>query len=206
MKHFQHFLLWVFAAVFCTGASAQHATPSAAHLAAAQRVVYAMGLPERFIIPTKQLLQRSLDKDPVNAPLMSATMAPYLKKSYTANQLKGYFASQFDLETCRQIAAFWEGPVGKKLVRTQVTMLNTGDAPELVFTSAEKAIIQRFEATPAAQAFQVAMPGIEDRLAEYTKNTQMKMREDFLTELHKRSAQKPASGKRNKSSAAGGQA
>jgi hypothetical protein len=159
---------------------------SAAHLAAAERVIYAMALPERFIIPTKQLLKNSLEKDPDNAPLMSATMDPYLEKQYTAKQLKTWFASQFDRDTCQQIATFWEGPVGRKLVRTQVQMLTTGEAPQLVFTPKEKALMKRFDATKAGQAFLVAMPQIEETFAEYMKNTQMRMREHFMIELDKK--------------------
>lgn len=190
MKQLASFFLLMAA---CAAAFAQAGANFApTHLAAAERIVYAMALPERFIIPTKQLLQNSLDKDPENAPLMSATMDPYLQKQYTANQLKGYFASQFDLPTCRQIAAFWEGPVGKKLVRTQVQMLTTGDAPELAFTAKEKAIMQRFDATKAGQAFLGAMPQIEETFAEYTKNTQMKMREQFMNALEKKLRTEPA--------------
>ncbi len=159
---------------------------TAAHLAAAQRVVYAMALPERFIIPTQQLLKNSMEKDPDNAPLMSATMAPYLKKEYTGEQLKSWFASQFDQATCREIAAFWEGPVGKKMVRTQMQMLNTGEAPELVFNAKEKALMKRFDATKAGQAFLMALPQIEETFAEYTKNTQMRMREQFMLNLDKK--------------------
>lgn len=167
-------------------------TYAASHLAAAERVVYAMALPERFIIPTRQLLQNSLEKDPENAPLMSSTMAPYLKKQYTAQQLKGYVASQFDQATCQQIAAFWEGPVGKKLVKTQVQMLTTGEAPPLEFTSSEKAAMKRFDATKAGQAFVGAMPQIEETFAEYMKNTQMRMREQFMINLDKKLRQEPA--------------
>lgn len=159
---------------------------SATHLAAAERLIYAMALPERFIIPTRQLLKNSLEKDPDNAPLMSATMDPYLQKQYTASQLKIWFASQFNPDICRQIATFWEGPVGKKLVRTQVQMLTTGDAPQLVFTPKEKALMKRFDATKAGQAFLVAMPQIEEIFAEYMKDTQMRMREQFMIELDKK--------------------
>lgn len=166
-----------------TGAAKEY---SAAHLAAAERLVYAMALPERFIIPTRQLLKNSLEKDPDNAPLMSATMDPYLQKQYTASQLKTWFASQFNSDICRQIAVFWEGPVGKKLVRTQVQMLTTGDAPQLVFTPKEKALMKRFDATKAGQAFLVAMPQIEEIFAEYMKDTQMRMREQFMIELDKK--------------------
>ena len=182
-------LLWLLAASLNV-ARAQDAGAakeySAAHLAAAERLIYAMALPERFIIPTKQLLKNSLEKDPDNAPLMSATMDPYLEKQYTAGQLKTWFASQFDAEICRQIATFWEGPVGKKLVRTQVQMRTTGEAPELVFTPKEKALMKRFDATKAGQAFLVAMPQIEEVFAEYMKDTQMRMREQFMIELDKK--------------------
>lgn len=190
MKPIRLFSLFLFLAACLTSVHAQEVGAarnfSAAHLAAAERVVYAMALPERFIIPTKQLLQNSLDKDPDNAPLMSATMKPYLEKQYTAGQLKTWFASQFDQDICKQIAAFWEGPVGKKLVRTQVQMLTTGDAQELIFTPKEKALMKRFDDTKAGQAFLVAMPQIEEAFAEYMKNTQMRMREQFMIELDKK--------------------
>jgi hypothetical protein len=188
MKAISRIILVFAALVFSATASAQAAkkSPSRAHLAAAERVVYAMGLPERFIIPTTQLLRPSLERDPDNAPLMATTMAPYLKKSYTAGQLKTYIAERFDLNTCRQIATFWEGPVGKKLVRNQVRMLTSGEAPQLVFTDSERELIKQFESTPASQEFVGAIPDIEDKLVEYTKNTQMRMREDFLDELGRR--------------------
>ena len=195
MKLIKLFSLWCLLAAGQAWAQAQDAGSekafSAAHLAAAERVIYAMALPERFIIPTRQLLQNSQDKDPENAPLMSSTMEPYLEKKYTVQQLKNYFASQFDQSTCQQIAAFWEGPVGKKLVKTQVQMLATGEAPQLVFTPKEKALMKRFDATKAGQAFVVAMPQIEETFAEYTKNTQMRMREQFLINLEKKLRQEP---------------
>ncbi|WP_158592279.1 DUF2059 domain-containing protein [Noviherbaspirillum sedimenti] len=176
-------------------AQAQDANPAkeyaTTHLAAAERVIYAMALPERFILPTRQLLKNSLEKDPENAPLMSATMEPYLEKQYTAKQLKRYFASQFDEATCKQIAAFWEGPVGKKLVKTQVQMLTAGEASQLVFTPKEKALMKRFDATKAGQAFLEAMPQIEETFAEYMKNTQMRMREQFMLNLDKKLRQEP---------------
>jgi hypothetical protein len=190
MKPIRLISLFFFLAACLTSVHAEEASASkefsAAHLAAAERVIYAMALPERFIIPTKQLLQNSLEKDPENAPLMSATMDPYLEKQYTAMQLKTWFASVFDRDTCDKIAAFWEGPVGKKLVRTQVQMLTTGEAPQLVFTPKEKALMKRFDATKAGQAFLVAMPQIEETFAEYMRNTQMRMREHFMLELDKK--------------------
>lgn len=190
MKPTRLLSLFLFLAACLTSVHAQESATerkfSEAHLAAAERVVYAMALPERFIIPTKQLLQNSLEKDPDNAPLMSATMNPYLEKQYTAQQLKTWFANQFDQDTCKQIATFWEGPVGKKLVRTQVQMLTTGEAPQLVFTPKEKALMKRFDGTKAGQAFLVAMPQIEENFAEYMKNTQMRMREQFMIQLDKK--------------------
>lgn len=156
---------------------------SGEHLAAAERVAYAMGLPERFIIPTQELLQRSREKDPEHAPLMTAVFRPYLEKKYTAEHLRTYFAARFGLNDCRRIAAFWEGPVGKKLVNNQVRMLTSGTAPQLVFSTREKALIKKFETTDAGKAFLLAMPEIEDTLAEFTRETQMKMREKFLNEL-----------------------
>lgn len=186
--HYFFALLVLLSSVSGFAQTAPAAVPSAAHLAAAERVVYAMGLPERFIIPTKQLLQRSLEKDPANAGLMSAVMNPYLEKRYTANQLRNFFASRFDTATCLAIAKFWEGPVGKKMVRNQVQTLDTGEPQSLEFTAKEKAIIKRFENTEASRQFVVAIPDIEETFAEYTKNTQMKMRESFLLELEKQSA------------------
>lgn len=188
MKTIRLISLFFFLAACLASVRAEEAAKefSSAHLAAAERVIYAMALPERFIIPTKQLLKSSLDKDPENAPLMSATMDPYLEKQYTAKQLNTWFASQFDKDTCHQIAAFWEGPVGRKLVRTQVQMLTTGEAPQLVFTPKEKALMKRFDGTKAGQAFLVAMPQIEETFAEYMKNTQMRMREQFMLELDKK--------------------
>lgn len=195
MKLIRLFSLFLLLATCQAWAQAQDASPekdyAAAHLAAAERVIYAMALPERFILPTRQLLKNSLEKDPENAPLMSATMEPYLEKQYTARQLKRYFASQFDQATCQQIAAFWEGPVGKKLVKTQVQMLTAGDAPPLVFTPKEKALMKRFDATSAGQAFLGAMPQIEETFAEYMKNTQMRMREQFMLNLDKKLRQEP---------------
>jgi hypothetical protein len=175
---FLAFLLWT------ALASAQDAPSfSAEHLAAAERVVYAMGLPERFIIPTKELLRRSREADPENGILMSAVFDPYLEKKYTGEQLRGFIAAQFDLDTCRQIAQFWEGPVGKKLVNNQIRMLTKGNAPKLIFTPREKALIKKFESTPSGQAFLQTLPLIEDTLLEYTEETHQKMREKFLKEL-----------------------
>lgn len=195
MKLIKLFSLWCLLAAGQAWAQAPDAAGdkaySAAHLAAAERVISAMALPERFIIPTRQLLQNSLEKDPENAPLMSSTMAPYLEKHYTVQQLKSYFASQFDAATCKQIAAFWEGPVGKRLVKTQVQMLSTGEAPPLVFTPREKALMKRFDGTKAGQAFMVAMPQIEETFAQYMKNTQMRMREQFMLNLDKKLRQEP---------------
>ncbi|MBI1892144.1 MAG: hypothetical protein HYS18_15980 [Burkholderiales bacterium] len=159
---------------------------STEHLAAAERVAYAMGLPERFIIPTQELLQRSREKDRDNAPLMTAVFRPYLEKKYTAEHMRDYFAARFDLTYCRSIADFWEGPVGKKLVRNQVLMLTSGTAPKLVFTAREKTLIKNFEATDAGKAFMLSMPEIEDAMDEFTRTTQTKMREKFLDELKRK--------------------
>lgn len=193
MKLIKSLSFLLLAMVACAQAVAQAAPPyTAAHLAAAGRVISAMALPERFIIPTRLLLQNSLEKDPENAPLIAATMAPYLQKQYTVNQLKDFFASQFDQATCGQIATFWEGPVGKKLVQTQMQMLHTGEATPLVFTAREKALMKRFDSTSAGKAFLVAMPGIEERFDEYARSTQTKMREHFLLELEKKLRQESA--------------
>lgn len=184
LKSFFFFLL-----AHCAAASALAETLpefSADHLAAAERVVYAMALPERFIIPTSEMIKLSKQRDPVNAGLMGATFDPYLEKKYTAEKLKPFFASRFDLDACRQIAAFWEGPVGKKLVKIQVRLLTTGKADRPVYNRNEKAILKKFEESPAGQAMLQAMPDIEDVFTEYTKDTQMKMREEFLRELERR--------------------
>jgi hypothetical protein len=177
------FLSLLLCAVSVFAEDAPAPTFSSEHLAEAERVVYAMGIPERFIIPTKELLKRSREIDPENSVLMAAVFDPYLEKKYTAQQLRGFIAAQFDLDTCRQVAQFWEGPVGKKLVNNQIRMLATGNAPKLTFTAREKALIKKFETTPSGQAFLQALPMIEDTLLEYTEETHKKMREKFLTEL-----------------------
>lgn len=177
---FCFWLMQLWGALACAQSEPQF---SAEHLAAAERVAYAMGLPERFIIPTQELLQRSREKDPDNAPLMMTVFRPYLEKKYTAEQLRGYFAARFNLAYCQRIAEFWEGPVGKKLVSNQIHMLSSGEAPKLVFTAREKTLIKKFEATEAGRAFLLAMPDIEDTLEEFTHTTQMKMREKFLDAL-----------------------
>ena len=159
---------------------------AADHLAAAERVVHAMAMPERFIVTTSEMIKLSKQRDPVNAGLMSTIFNPYLEKKYTAEKLKPFFASRFDLDTCRQIAAFWEGPVGKKLVKIQLRLLTTGKPERPVYTRSEKAILKKFEESDAGQAMLQAMPDIEDVFAEYTRETQMKMREEFLRELERR--------------------
>ncbi len=166
-----------------------------AHMAAAERLVYAMGLPERFIVPTQLLLQNSFEKDPENAPLMKATMAPYLKREYTAAHLKPWFAGKFDRATMLRIATFWEGPVGKKLIASQVQVAATGEPKPLTFTEKEKQIMKRFDATSAGQAFVLAIPEIEENFAEFVRITQLRMREKFLLDLEqklKQEAGKPA--------------
>lgn len=183
-------------------APAATAAPAAAavsyaptHLAAAERVVYAMGLPERFIVPTQVLLQNSFEKDPDNAPLMKATMAPYLKREYTVAQLKPWFAGKFDRASLQRIAVFWEGPVGKKLVASQLQVSMTGETKPLTFTEKEKQLMKRFDATQAGQAFVQAIPDIEENFAEFVRITQLRMREQFLLDLEqklKQEAGKPA--------------
>lgn len=186
MKILKTFILLLL--THCLAASAAEPSPqfAADHLAAAERVVYAMALPERFIIPASEMIKLSKQRDPVNAGLMGTTFNPYLEKKYTAEKLKPFFASRFDLEACRQIAAFWEGPVGKKLVRIQLRLLTTGKAERPAYNRGEKAILKKFENSDAGQAMLQAMPDIEDVFAEYTKDTQTKMREEFLRELERR--------------------
>jgi hypothetical protein len=187
MNLLKNFLLFIFVYGLAALAFAQ-AQPqfSAEHLAAAERVVYAMGLPERFIIPTSEMIKVSKTRDPDNADLMNAVFASYLDKHYTGEQLKPYFASLFDPDMCRQIAAFWEGPVGQKLVKTKVQLLSGGEPPALVYNRREKAIIKQFEKTAAGKAMLAAMPSIEETFADYTNDTQMKMREEFLRQLEKK--------------------
>lgn len=191
MKMLKSLLLFLLACASIASAQAQAPadTPPVfqpEHLAAAERIVYAMGLPERFIIPTSEMIKLSKTRDPVNAGLMGTVFQPYLEKKYTAEKLRTYFASRFDPETCLQIATFWEGPVGKKLVKTQVRLLTTGKADRPVYNRTEKAILKKFEASAAGQSMLEAMPDIEEVLSEYTRDTQTKMREEFLRQLERR--------------------
>ncbi|MBS0308311.1 MAG: hypothetical protein JSS58_05000 [Proteobacteria bacterium] len=176
-----------------TAASAPAApTYTAEHLAAAERIVYAMALPERFILPSKAMIKLSEERDADNAALMETVFNSYLEKKYTADKLTPYFASRFDLGTCRQIATFWEGPVGKKLVKAQINILNGGEPKPIMYTRKEKAILKQFETSPAGQAMLAALPDIEETFADYTSDTQKKMREVFLRELERHLKSKAA--------------
>jgi hypothetical protein len=158
---------------------------SAEHLAAAERMVYALGIPESLSIPTRRVIQQVREKDPVRAKVMSSAFEPYLDKKYVADGLKEFIAGQLDNESCRQIAEFWEGPVGRRFVSTQVELLMTGKAPKLVFTPDEETMMKRFEKTGAFHAFNRAMPAIQARIAEFAKDLQARMGTRFKEELRK---------------------
>jgi hypothetical protein len=157
-------------------ANAQDKTQfSAAHLAEAERLVYALGMVESLTIPTRRAIQQIRQSDPARADLMAAGMGPFLEKKYIGLGLRELMASQFDPETCRQLSEHWEGPVGRRFVNTQVQLLSTGKAPELKFTPEEEAMAKRFEKTAAFQAFARAQPAIQQGLAAYVKDTKEKM-------------------------------
>lgn len=142
------------------------------HLAEAERLVYAMGAAESIIIPSMRYLANLRATDPQKAEAMAAAMEPFLVKEYVGQGLRHFFASQFDVETCRQLAEFWEGPVGRRFVDTQLQLLSTGSAPELRLTQEEQELMQQFEGTAAARAMAQAMPAFEQRLAAFANETQ----------------------------------
>ena len=159
---------------------------STAHLEAAERLVYAMGMYESLTIPTRKVLQQMRTSDPATADLMAAVVEPFIDKEYIGHEFRVFMASQFDMETCRQLSEHWEGPIGRRFVDTQVQLLTTGKARPLKFTQTEEAIAKRFEKTPAFLAFARAMPAIEARLAAFGKEIEVKMAARMKEELVRR--------------------
>lgn len=71
---------------------------------------------------------------------MTTVITPLIEKKRIGLELRKVMASQFNIESCRLLSEFWEGPVGRKFVNAQVQVLSTGKGPELNFTPSEKAI------------------------------------------------------------------
>ena len=181
------FAALVAAAAIPYSATAQNKTDfSAAHLAQAERLVYALGMVESLSIPTKRLIQQIRQSDPVRADVMASGMGPFMEKKYIGAGLRELMASQFDMETCRQLAEHWEGPIGRKFVNTQVQLLTTGKAPQFKFTPAEEAMAKRFEQTAAFKAFVRAQPAIQQGLAAFAQDTKQKMAQRMQEESERR--------------------
>lgn len=160
---------------------------SPAHLAAAERLVYAMGLYESLTIPTRRALEEMRTSDPEKAELMAYVVEPFIQKEYIGQEFRQFVADHFDLKTCRQLTEYWEGPVGRKYVAIQVQLLSTGEAPPLTLTPAEESISKLFEKTQAFAKFSRAMPAMEERLAAFTKEISAKMAHRMKDELARRS-------------------
>ena len=175
-----------FAAVILLASASEGADFTNEHLAQAERLVYALGIPESLTIPATRALQQLRTKDPSRADLMDSIMRPYLDKNFLGREIRGFIAGEFDIETCRQLVELWEGPVGRKFVNTQVQLLTTGNAPQLEFTADEEAIMKRFEQSPAAQAFARGMPVVMEKIAEFTKDTKGKIDRKRDEELARR--------------------
>lgn len=156
---------------------------SHAQLAEAERLVYAMGAPESIGIPTRRLLQKISETDPEGAKALARIVEPLLAKEYIARELREVFAEGLDIDACRRLAEFWEGPAGRRLVRTQVQVLSTGSAPKLQFTRAEQDIIARFERNGAARDLERVMPAFEKRLAEFQAETLQLIRQRYAEEV-----------------------
>jgi hypothetical protein len=159
---------------------------SPAHLKAAERLVYALGMYESLTIPTKRALEQMRAIDPAKAELMTYVVAPFITKEYIGREFREFVAGQFDMETCGGLSEFWEGPVGRKFVTSQVQLLTTGKAAPLTFTPAEESNAKLFEKTKAFLAFSRAMPAIEERLALFTKELNVKMAARMNEELARR--------------------
>ncbi len=189
---------WKVFAAFITAAVIPHLATaentrkfSAAHLVEAERLVYALGIVENLSIPTRKFLRQIRETDPARADLMASVMEPFIDKKYIGLEFRGFMASQFDVETCRQLSEHWEGPVGRRFVNTQVQLLTTGKAPELKFTPTEEAIGKRFEQTAAFRAFARAQPALQQRLAAFAKDTKEKMAQKMKEELVRRNDSAP---------------
>lgn len=180
------FAFLVLLAFYSAAFASDEARLAPEHLAQAERLVYAMGTAESIGIPTRRLLNTMRETDPQKAELMAAVMEPFLAKGYVGRGLRGFWASRFDIDTCRQLIAFWEGPVGRRFVSTQVQLLSTGSAPELRFTQEEQDIMRRFEKTPAARAMAQAMQAFEKPLAAFTSETQQLITQRYAEEVARR--------------------
>jgi len=152
---------------------------SVGHLAAAVRLIDAMGFAEDFALPSRRWLQELRLKDPAGASRMSAVMEPFLQPDYVHRELAPFIAGQLSQVTCMQVAAFWEGPVGRKFRSAQRALLSTGSAPKLELTPDENTEAARFQATAAFAELSAAMPTIERRIKAYSRETQDKMRSAF---------------------------
>ena len=160
---------------------------SSAHLAEAERLVYALGVAESMSIPTNRFLQKVRDNEPEKGELMTAVMSPFIEKKYIGLGLREFMASQFDMESCRLLSEHWEGPVGRKFVGTQIQLLSTGKAPEITFTPTEEAIGKSFEKTAAFQDFMRAQPAIQQKIGAFAKEIKEKMAQRMRDELARRS-------------------
>ena len=161
---------------------------SAAHLAQAERLVYAMGMVESLTLPTKRLISQIRQSDPARADTMAAGMGPFMEKKYIGLGLREVVAAQLDADTCRQLAEHWEGPIGRKFVNTQVQLLTTGKAPQIKFTAAEEAQIKRFEKTAAFQSYARAQAAIMQGVAAFAKDTKEKMAQKMEEEAARRNS------------------
>ena len=159
---------------------------SPAHLAAAERLVYAMGMYESLTIPTKKALEQMRTADPARAELMTRVVEPFIKKEYIGQEFREFMAGHFDLDTCGQLTGYWEGPVGRRYVATQVQLLTTGKAPPLTFTPAEESIGKLFEKTQAFATFSRALPAMEEKLTAFSKEIRTKMADRMKEELARR--------------------
>lgn len=141
---------------------------SPAHLAAAERLVFAMGMYESLTIPTTRALEQMRATDPARAELIAHVAEPFIKKEYIGQEFRQFMAAHFDLKTCEQLTEYWEGPVGRKYVAVQVQLLTTGKAPPLTFTPVEESMLKLFEKTRACAEFSRAWPALEARVAAFS--------------------------------------
>lgn len=164
---------------------------SSAHLAEAERLVYALGVAERMSIPTKRFLQNVRENEPEKGELMTAVMSPFIEKKYIGLGLRVFMASQFDMKSCRLLSEHWEGPVGRKFVDTQIQLLSAGKAPMLTFTPAEDAIAKSFEKTAAFKSFMRSQPAIQKKIGAFANEIKEKMAQKMKDELARRKQMGP---------------
>ena len=192
MKYTIKYLLVIFFILIGNTAVAQHTRNfTEEHLAAAEHLVYAIGIPESLIIPTERAIQLIQKSDPAKAHALSAASKPFLGKQLIGSSLKGFVASQLDAETCRKIADFWEGPVGRKFVAKQVELLSSGNRSPLKFSHDEEEAMKSFEKTKAFQDFTAAMPKILMKAQELAKEIKEKMSQRISVEHSKNKLQNP---------------